>query len=228
MAAARGVEIVAEGVAVRGFEGTVVADVDLDARPGSLSVLAGPAGSGRTALMLALGARFKIARGRIRIDGTELPRGAKAARRRIAVARATPAIDLEERLTVGELITERRAIGGPRVTGESLADAFDLVDLACDRRTLAGELSRVEQLLLLLALAAAEQPAGVLVDDVDAGIAGSDLERAWYAVRALAHSGPTVVATSTATPPPGPAAPDLVVALPGHDTHLRARRAARR
>ncbi|WP_436775723.1 ATP-binding cassette domain-containing protein [Yinghuangia sp. YIM S09857] len=225
---ARGVEIVAEGVAVRGPAGIVVRDIALDARPGSVSVLVGPGGSGRTALLLALGARFRTSRGTIAVDGTPLPRGAAHARRRIAVARATPVVDIEERLTVGELTAERRTIGGPRVSDESLADAFDLVDLPYAPHTLAGDLSRVEQLLLLLALAAAEQPGGVLVDDVDSGIAGTDLDRAWHAVRTLAHSGPTVVATATAPPPPGAAAADLVVVLPGHQTHLRAARGGSR
>lgn len=225
---ARGVEILAEGVAVRGPAGVVVGGVDLDVRPGSLSVLAGPAGSGRTALLLALGARFAFSRGRIAVDGTPLPRGAKEARRRIAVARAAPAVELEDLLTVGELVGERRAIGGPQVSDESLADAFDLVDLPYTPHTLTRELSRVEQLLLALALAAAERPRGVLVDDVDDGIAGTDLERAWYAVRALAQSGPTVVATATAPPPPGPAGADLVLVLPGHEAHARARKGGSR
>lgn len=220
----RGVAIVAEGLSVRGPEGAVVRGIDLDARPGSLTVLAGPAGSGRTALMLALGARFTTSGGRVTIDGTDLPRGAKQARRRIAVARATPAIELEERLTVGELAAERRAIGGPRVTAESLADAYHLVDLALDPHARFGALPRIDQLLLALALAAAEQPGGVLVDDVDSGIAGSDLERAWFAVRALAHAGTTVVATATAPPPPGPAGADLVVALPDRPAPTGARR----
>jgi ABC-type branched-subunit amino acid transport system ATPase component len=222
------VEIVAEGVAVRGRAGTVVGAVDLDVRPGTCTVLAGPAGSGRTALLLALGARFATARGRISVDGTPLPRGADAARPRIAVARAAPAVELEGLLTVGELAAERRAIGGPHVTERSLVEAFDLVDLPYTPRVLARELSQVEQLLLALALAAAEQPGGILVDDVDEGIAGTDLERAWYAVRALADSGPTVVATATAPPPPGPTGADLVLVLPGHETHRRTRSGGRR
>ncbi|MDI2127290.1 ATP-binding cassette domain-containing protein [Yinghuangia seranimata] len=220
---ARGVGIVAEGVTVRGLEGTVVADVDLDARPGSFTVLSGPAGSGRTALLLALGARFRTARGTITVDGTPLPRGAKAARRRISVARAAPAIELEERLTVAELVGERRAIGGPHVTDTSVADAFDLVDLACPPHTLAGRLPHVEKLLLALALATAEESGGVLVDDVDSGIAGTDLDRAWHAVRAVARTGRTVIATATA-PPGGSLRPDLGLALPGHHTHLPATR----
>lgn len=225
--AVRGVEIVAEGVAVRGPEGLVVTGIDVDARPGSLTVLAGPSGSGRTSLMLALGARFKVLRGRITVDGVALPKGGKAARHRISVARAAPVVDLDGRLTVGELVAERRAIGGPYVSDASLADAFDLVDLPYTPGTLAGDLSRVEQLLLALALATSERGGGVLVDDVDDGIAGTDLDRAWFAVRSAARAGTTVIATATAPPPPGPSAADLVLRLPGHDVHAAAAKAAR-
>lgn len=225
--AVRGVEIVAEGVAVRGPAGIVVTGIDVDARPGTLTVLAGPSGSGRTSLMLALGARFKVRRGRITVDGVALPKGGKAARDRISVARANPVVAPEERLTVGELAAERRAIGGPYVSDSSLADAFDLVDLPYTPGTLAGDLSRVEQLLLALALASAERAGGILVDDVDDGIADTDLDRAWFAVRSVARAGATVIATATAPPPPGPSAADLVLRLPGHDVHAAARDAAR-
>ncbi|MGR7003370.1 hypothetical protein ACU686_44360 [Yinghuangia aomiensis] len=109
----------------------------------------------------------------------------------------------------------------------SLADAFDLVDLPYTPGTLAGDLSCVEQLLLALALAAAERA-----------------RRGPRRRRGRRHRGhrprPGLVRRPVRrprrghgdrhrdrSPPPGPSAADLVLRLPGHDVHAAARDAAR-
>ncbi|WP_406286539.1 ATP-binding cassette domain-containing protein [Embleya sp. NBC_00896] len=210
-----GVEISAVGLAAHGPDGTIFRDVRLTAPAAGLTVIAGPGGAGRTSLLLALGGRFRTSAGTVTVDGS---RNAKVARARTAIARARPGLDLEEHLLVSEAVAEAQAIGGGRPADVALARMYDLLRVDPPGHALVEHLSTVEQLLFAVALAAAGHPGAVLVDDVDTGIAGADLSRAWRALRELADSGVTVVATATAPPPTGA---DHVVDLPGHHLHPR-------
>jgi len=209
------VEIVAVGLSAHGPEGPIFRDVGLTAPAGGLTVIAGPAGAGRSTLLLALGGRFRTEDGTVTVAGDRKPATARA---RTAIARVRPGLDLEERLLVSEAIAERKAIAGDRLSDASLARMCLLLRIDPPAHTQCDLLSAVEQLLFSVALAAATSPGAVLVDDVDDGIAGADLSRAWRALRDLADEGVTVVATATEPPPMGV---DSVYDLPGHHLHVR-------
>ncbi|WP_406296394.1 ATP-binding cassette domain-containing protein [Embleya sp. NBC_00888] len=212
--ATSGVEISAVGLAAHGPDGTIFRDVRLTAPAAGLTVLVGPAGAGRTSLLLALGGRFRTHSGSVTVAGS---RGAATARAHTALARARPGLDLEPHLFVSETVAERRAIGGDRPTESALTRMYDLLRIDPPGHVLVEHLAAVEQLLFSVALAAATHPGAVLVDDVDSGIAGADLSRAWRALRELADTGVTVVATATEAPPGA----DAVVDLPGHHLYPR-------
>lgn len=209
-----GVEISAVGLAASGPDGTIFRDVRLTAPAAGLTVLVGPAGAGRTSLLLALGGRFRTDAGSVIVAGS---RSAATARAHTALARARPGLDLEPHLLVAETITERRAIGDGRPTEPALVRMYDLLRIEPPGQVLVEHLSAVDQLLFSVALAAAGHPGAVLVDDVDSGIAGADLLRAWRALRDLADTGTTVVATATEAP----RGADVLVDLPGHHLYPR-------
>ncbi|MFE2873638.1 ATP-binding cassette domain-containing protein [Embleya sp. NPDC059259] len=209
-----GVEISAVGLAASGPDGTIFRDVRLTAPAAGLTVLVGPAGAGRTSLLLALGGRFRTDAGRVTVAGSH---SAASARAHTALARARPGLDLEPHLFVAETVAERRAIGGGLPTQPALARMYDLLRIDPPGHVLVEHLAAVEQLLFSVALAAAGRPGAVLVDDVDSGIAGADLLRAWRALRELADTGITVVATATEAP----RGADAVVDLPGHHLYPR-------
>jgi len=219
------VGIVASGITARGPEGPIFQGVDLEAEPGSLVAVTGPGGCGRTALLLALAGRFRLVAGQLVVGGHQLPRRAAAVRRLVAVARARPAIDLDERLRVRELVTERRLLSRQKATPAAVAAALRLVAIDPSRGALAGELHPAERTLLALALAVAEDPGAVVVDDVDDGLEPKDLPWVWRALAAVAGSGRTVVASAGA-PPPDPGQADVVVRLP-HRSALQRAAAAR-
>ncbi|WP_406692993.1 ATP-binding cassette domain-containing protein [Saccharopolyspora sp. ID03-671] len=203
-----GAGILAHGIAAKGPEGVVFANLDLRVEPGSLTVVTGPSGSGRTSLLLVLCGRLRIITGELDVDGFPLPRKAARARKLIRPARLRPGCELEDRHRVREAITERRLISGTNKASIELG--LELVGLDVDRSLLIGELPPEEQLLLAIGLAAAPAPAGIVVDDVDAGLTQSGRARVWAALREVTGIGMTVIA-STTDPPAG----DLnVVRLP--------------
>lgn len=194
-----GVGILAHGIAAKGPEGVVFANLDLRVEPGSLTVVTGPSGSGRTSLLLVLCGRLRIITGALDVDGFPLPRKARKVRKLIRPARLRPGCELEQRHRVREAITERRLISGTNKASIELG--LELVGLDVDRSLLIGELPAEEQLLLAVALAAAPAPAGIVVDDVDAGLTQSGRARVWAALREVTRIGMTVIASSTDRPP---------------------------
>lgn len=193
-----GAGILAHGIAARGPDGVVFANLDLRAEPGSLTVVTGPSGSGRTSLLLALCGRLRIITGELEVDGFPLPRKARKVRSLIRPARLRPGCELEERHLVREAMTERRLISGANKA--SLELGMELVGLELDRSLMVCELPPEEKLLLAVALAAAPAPAGIVVDDVDAGLTQSGRARVWAALREVTRIGMTVIASSTDRP----------------------------
>lgn len=134
--------------------------------------------------LLALSGRAATTSGSLVVAGTTaLP----AIRRLVAVARIGGAVELEPGLTVGDLVRERRLFG-------ARGDAP-----TADPHAVVGDLPALDALRLAVDLAAMEQPAVVVVDDVDLGLDDVDRAAAWAS---LAASGLTVVAAA-AQPPAG-------------------------
>ncbi|QIZ35588.1 ATP-binding cassette domain-containing protein [Saccharopolyspora sp. ASAGF58] len=195
-----GVAILARGIAARGPEGIIFADLDLRVEPGALAVVAGPSGTGRTSLLLALSGRLPLITGHLDVSGHVLPAQAKAVRQLIRPARLRPGYELEAKHRVREAIVERRLISG--VSERSIDAALDKVRIAPDRTALIDELHPAERLLLAVALTVASEPAGILVDDVDAGLPTSGRAQVWAGLREVARTGMTVLASAT-DPPSG-------------------------
>ncbi|MGW3468019.1 ATP-binding cassette domain-containing protein [Saccharopolyspora sp. NPDC000995] len=195
-----GVAILARGIAARGPEGIVFANLDLRVEPGALAVVAGPSGTGRTSLLLALSGRLPLITGYLDVSGHVLPAQAKAVRQLLRPARLRPGYELEDKHRVREAIVERRLISG--VSERSIDAALDKVRIAPDRTALIDELHPAERLLLAVALTVAAEPAGILVDDVDAGLPMSARAQVWAGLREVARTGMTVLASAT-DPPSG-------------------------
>jgi ABC-2 type transport system ATP-binding protein len=195
-----GVSILARGIAAKGPEGTVFANLDLRVEPGALAVVAGPGGTGRTSLLLALAGRLPLITGHLDVSGHVLPAQAKAVRQLIRPARLRPGCELEEKHRVREAIKERRLISG--VPDRAIDAALTRVRLEPDRAALIGDLHPAERLLLAVALTIAAAPAGILVDDVDADLPSPSRARVWSALHDVTRTGMTVLASAT-DPPSG-------------------------
>ncbi|MFF3556635.1 ATP-binding cassette domain-containing protein [Streptomyces tsukubensis] len=210
-----GAAVSAEGFGLKGPRGWAFRSVDIEAAPGSLIALAGPSGSGRTCLLLALTGRMRPTEGRAEVGGHSLPRGMAAVRRISALGPVPGVSDLDPALTVDEHLRERallrrrfddsfRSLLRPRAEGaraarrriaESLAAAgLDLSGLVKEGRTAVRDLERLEALRLSIALALIGRPGLLAVDDTDLKLPDADRIAAWRLLRSVADSGTTVLA----------------------------------
>ncbi|PRI10405.1 ATP-binding cassette domain-containing protein [Leucobacter massiliensis] len=190
---------------IRGPRGTVFGPLTSVSRRPVTAVL-GPRGSGRTSLLLAATGRMRLSAGRVTVLGEDRP---AAIRRRSGIAGFAQIDALDPDVSVGAALRERLAWALPwyrrtprmsdALTSELLAQAFGEYAHP-QRRTLVGELSPAEELLLRVALALVEDPSLLAVDDLDA--LREPGERAILAerLRALADDGIRVL---TATSDPG-------------------------
>ncbi|MFF1627664.1 ATP-binding cassette domain-containing protein [Streptomyces sp. NPDC058272] len=164
---------------------------------GDVAVISGPAGIGRTALLLALSGRFSTSGGTLRAS-EGIQTDAAQLRRRITVAQALPAIRTEPTLRISEAIAERCIIGGRKtVTVQTVWDALAVMGSEPPPlKALVQDMGLVEQVLFGLALARAQQADGICFDDVDGGLAQADRQFVREAVRSLAAAGPALIVTS--------------------------------
>ena len=157
----------ARGLAVRGRRDVVLSGLDLTLPPGGTAALVGPPGSGRTSALLALSGRMKRAEGRLSVAGSTDP---AEIRRLGSVARAEGTAELDHERRVDEVATERailaRTVDGPARLGELLPS----VGLGVHSRAYIGELSADARTRLQIALALMDDPAVIVLDDLDRGI----------------------------------------------------------
>ncbi|MEU6894500.1 ATP-binding cassette domain-containing protein [Streptomyces sp. NPDC046557] len=217
----QGAAVKAEGFGLRGPRGWVFRGVAIEAEPGSLIAIAGPSGSGRTCLLLALTGRMKSSEGHAEIGRHRLPKKMAAVRRISALAHVPGVNDLDPALTVAEQLREgallQRRYEGPvrallRPSGErristaarideALAAAgLDLATLPKGPRTSVRDLERLESLRLSVAIALLAQPRLLALDDVDLKLPAAQSAEAWALLRSLAERGTTVLAACSEAP----------------------------
>ncbi len=208
-------------------ESVVFEGVDLAVEPGSVLVVHGAPGSGKTSLLLTLAGRMSGVHGHAEIDGRLLPDQAGAVRRIAALAEIPGVNDLDPLLTVDDHLGERLAATSwhPWVSGASRARARGLVTevlgyavaaapsaharATLDPQTRVRDLAPLEHWALGVALALVERPHLLVVDDIDALRGTDDQAAAWGVIRALVAAGGTPAGFGS---PEAPARPLTVVA----------------
>jgi ABC-type multidrug transport system ATPase subunit len=183
----------AEGLGLRTRRGWVFRDVDLAVPEPAALAVSGPAGSGRSMLLLTLAGRAKPSTGTLTVAGAT--RRAEI-RRRVAVARVTGAVELDPDLRVADHRRETDLLA----PGADHRWAADLVGLRADGTTLTGDLAPDAAALLALALAAATKPTALVLDDADANATAAQRKRIWAALAAVAEAGITTIASTVDEP----------------------------
>lgn len=214
-----GVDLLGRGLAARGPRGATFTRVELDVPAGGLAVVHGPGGSGRSTLLLALGGRYRLTAGELRVGDALAGDGLAPLRALSTVARILPGVEPDEGLRIRELEREAELASAGRTSAARIAAAYELLEIEPDRAALIGDLHPLEALLVTVALAVAEHRPLVLVDDVEEGLPAADLRRAWRALDAVADAGPTVV-VSALEPPDD--VEHVAIALPHPSEHRRA------
>lgn len=196
----------AHELALHSKRGPVYGPVSLVADSG-LTVVAGPAGSGRTSLLLTLAARMKPSSGHLETLGYELPRRARPVQLATAIAGFQGIDTLEESVTVGAAIRERAAWLSPwwtfiRRTDEAelrrvLTPVFGDVPLpAVD--TLIWDLDEVQTVLLRIALAMMSEPDVLFFDQIEQLQSPEARRTLWLRLDAITRAGTAVIASAAA------------------------------
>lgn len=193
---ATGARVRAEGLTLTTREGPVYTDIDLTARPGTLTVFQADSGGGRSALLLSLTGRMRPTTGSLYVDGFTLPKQARKVRRISSLGLMDDVNALDERLRVREHLTEAvmlRNRPASRGLVDRAVEAADVPDI--DRAGLSKDLTTLERRRLGLALALVAEPRLLAVDDVDDGLSAGHQADLWRTLARLAEEGITVVAT---------------------------------
>lgn len=205
--------ITARGIAVKGPWGPVYGPVDLDIDAAGVTLLVGPPGAGRTALLMTLAGRMKPGAGTLTVFGRSRPAEIFA---QSALAGIDELDNVFESVTVRDLITEqlrwdaawyrlvRRA--GPRELAEVCAPVFGELPLP-PLSEYVDALSELDGLLLRIALANTARPGLLVVGCIDQV---TTTEHRTQLLRRLVELGARqTVVTTTANRLPAEVAADL-------------------
>jgi ABC-type multidrug transport system ATPase subunit len=197
----------AEQLGLRTKRGWVYQGIDLALTAGSVTAITGPAGSGRSMLLLTLAGRAKPTTGRLVVAGQERR---SDIRQLVAVARITGAVELEPELHVIDHIREAELLAQ-----RDYRWAAGKIGLDVDPTAIVGELAPDDAVLLAVALALAGRPKALVVDDVDIAATPTQQRRIWTALRA---ADTTVIATTVDAEIAAAAGADV---KQGSDAHAR-------
>lgn len=187
--------------------GRVYGPLDLDIPRGCLTVLTGPAGSGKTALLLTLVGRMKPSRGsQLSVLGRHLPAERLAVQHRTSATGFAGLDDLDEEVSVRDCVRERMAWLAPwyqivrRPSEEQIAAicaaTFGDVPIPAGRQ-IVHELDESSNLLLRIALAMMSKPDIIVVDQIDQLLDTRERDIVWHRLKSLAADGLTII-TATA------------------------------
>lgn len=184
------------GLATRA--GTVFSDVSLSFDQGSLGVIHGPSGSGRSSLLLALAGRMRGLTGSLTVAGIDGIREAKRLRRITSIARIGSLIDLEGQLTVGDSMVERSLIDGvrPDRAEQVFRHATAILDCDLPRHDLIDELTALQRTQLTVVLASLRPAHVLLLDDAERGLSRADQQLLLESLHRLTETGVTMIISS--------------------------------
>ncbi|WP_114046330.1 ATP-binding cassette domain-containing protein [Acidipropionibacterium virtanenii] len=164
-----GLVLHARGLTASGSHGVIFGPVDLDLSPRQLTVIHGPKGTGKSALLLALTGRFRKTRGTLIIDGVDAIADPYHAIRRTSVATIGNYVQPEDRLTLAESIAERGYLDSVPLTHaeDRMRRIEELVGYTIERSTELEQLTAMEHAIASVALAMIRPSKLIVIDDAD-------------------------------------------------------------
>lgn len=219
--AASPLAIETRALALVGDRGIVYGPIDLAIPTGTVAALTSPAGSGRTSLLLTLVGRMAPSSGDIRVLDLPLPAKRRALHQISTLAHFDGIDDLDEGLTVHEVLAERAALLAPLWKKPQRTDDLGVAEICGplfgshplpSAHAQIWHLDVLQVSLLRMALALMGQPRLLVVDDIDTLADPAHQRHVWEGLQRVAASqGTTIVGCSATadTLPPGVLAYDL-------------------
>ncbi|WP_160148985.1 ATP-binding cassette domain-containing protein [Arcanobacterium ihumii] len=199
--------IEAKSVALNGPRGAVIEPLDFTIYPGTLTLLLGHGGSGRTSLLLALTGRLKLSsNSSLTVLGYHLPKGLRHVREQSEIVGIQDLDELDEQVTIGATLRERLSLQSrawthiPRIHDDDVARY--LAPVFGDReiphaKDLVYELNELDNLLVRIALSLISEPKILALDDLDSLHENYDRKVLVEVLNRLTDQGVTVIASAT-------------------------------
>ena len=166
---ASGVVLHARDLNAQGRQGMIFGPLDMDLAPRQLAVIHGPAGAGKSALLLALSGRFRRTKGTLIIDGIDAMAEPYRALQRTSVARIAEYVVPEDRLTLNESVAERCHLDAVNLkkAEDRVRQIEEIVGFRIDRSCEFEQLEAIERAVASVALAMLRETKVVVIDDAD-------------------------------------------------------------
>jgi branched-chain amino acid transport system ATP-binding protein len=166
---------------------TVLRDVTLAVRPGSVAALLGPNGAGKTTLLRVAAGLLRPAAGTIQLNGTDVTKRRASERSRGGLCLIPEGRGIFPNLTVRENLVLQVPRGRK---DDALDDALEAFPVLKERLgQVAGTMSGGQQQMLALSRSYLASPAVVLLDEVSMGLAPKVIDDIFEALRRLAAKG---------------------------------------
>lgn len=166
---AEGLVLYAHDFSATGRQGAIFGPLDIELAPRQLAVVHGAAGSGKSALLLALSGRFRRSRGTLIIDGIDAMAEPYRAMQRTGVARIAEYVVPEDRLTLDESLAERCHLDAVNLKDAEarVREIEELVGFRIDRSSEFDDLEPIERAVASVALAMLRETKVIVIDDAD-------------------------------------------------------------
>jgi branched-chain amino acid transport system ATP-binding protein len=173
-----------------------VRGVSVSVAEGELAVLLGANGAGKSSTLKAIAGALRPTRGRITLDGAEVPYGWPERMVRLGAAMVPETRDVFPDLTVAENLrlgafTRRRDPAGVAEDHARVVDLFPVLGARAGQP--AGTLSGGEQQMLVIARALMSRPRLLLLDEPSLGLAPAIIERIFAMIAELKRTGLTIL-----------------------------------
>ncbi len=172
---------------------TAVNQVSLEVFPGELLGIMGPNGAGKSTLLSLLSGARRPSSGRLEVCGRDFTRIKHSDAAHIGVGLAHQIPKPFRKLTVRENVEIASYVVARSRRKEIIDRALELSGMADRARKVAGSLGLLELKRLEIARVLAIDPQLVLLDEVAAGLNGSDLDELIALVRAVHREGASVI-----------------------------------
>ena len=182
------------GLVKRYGDFTAVGGVDLTVYRNEIFGILGPNGAGKTTTLEMVEGLREPDAGSAVVAGIDVARDPQAVKRIIGVQLQTTA--LFDHLTVRELIELFAALYGARVAPARVDELIGLVSLEEKAGARVNELSGGQQQRLSIALAMANDPIILFLDEPTTGLDPQARRNLWDVIRALRRAGKTIVLTT--------------------------------
>jgi len=173
-----------------------LSEVNLAIQQGEIFGLLGPNGAGKTTLLSCLEGLHKPDQGSVRISGFSVSEEPQHTKAQLGIQLQRTAL-LDE-LTVIELVQVYAALYQVYLSSSEIEALLDRFGLSDQRRKLARRLSGGQQQRLALALALANDPQIVLLDEPTGALDPRARRTTWKIIRQLHDEGRTIVITTHA------------------------------